>query len=192
MKINAVLFYMLLLLTQKSFSQPQKLYISIEEAISVSPDSVYRLDLSKQKLEIIPKEIYNFKNLKELYLSKNKLSKLDKEFLVFQNLEVLDLSKNKFTNFPSQICSLGALKQLFLGRNNIAIIPDCIGQLSNLEVLDLWYNPLDGLPNSISQLKKMKSIDLRGVNFSLKTQEVIKALIPWVNIEFDRGCDCAN
>ncbi len=193
MKINVVLFWMLILcLPIKSVSQTNQLFESIAETKSVPPDSVYRLDLSKQKLEQIPKEVFKFKNLRELYLNKNKLTTLPHQFIKFKHLEVLDLSKNKFTVFPTQLCSISSLKQLFLGRNNIQHIPECIGQIENLEILDLWLNPIDGLPQSISKLKKLKVIDLRGVNFSSTTQAVIQALIPWAKIEFDKGCDCAR
>ena len=40
------------------------------------PDSVFRLDLSKQKLKEVPEEIRKFPNLKELNLSKNNISEL--------------------------------------------------------------------------------------------------------------------
>lgn len=71
-------------------------------------------------------------------------------------------------------------------------IPECIGQLKNLEVLDIWYNQIDGLPPTISNLKNLKKLDLRGVNFSHKTQIQIQALLPWVKIEFDAGCNCGG
>jgi Leucine-rich repeat (LRR) protein len=193
MKINVVLFWVIfLILPLKSVSQQNRLFTSVDEALTVSSDSVYRLDLSKQKLETLPSEIFNFTNLRELYLNRNKLTSLPKAFMKFNHLEVLDLSKNKFETFPTQLCSVVSIKQLFLGRNNIQYIPECIGQLENLEILDLWLNPIDHLPQSISKLKKLKVIDLRGVNFSSTSQDVIKALIPWAKIEFDKGCDCAK
>ncbi|HIP37593.1 MAG TPA: leucine-rich repeat domain-containing protein [Crocinitomix sp.] len=193
MKVNVVLFWVIILiLPLKSVSQTQKLFTSIEEAFLVPVDSVYRLDLSKQKMTKLPKEVSKFINLKELYLSKNKLHALPNHLLNLQKLEVLDLSKNNFKNFPPQLCSLQSLKQLFLGRNNIQVIPDCIGQIKNLEILDLWLNPIGNLPQTISNLKKLKVIDLRGINFSATSQEVIKALIPWAKVEFNKGCDCAH
>jgi Leucine-rich repeat (LRR) protein len=193
MKINVVLFWVIfLILPLKSVSQINRLFKTIEDAITVSPDSVYRLDLSKQKLEFLPKQIFKFTNLRELYLNKNKLKFLPKEFMRLKHLEILDLSKNKFEIFPTQLCSVVSIKQLFLGRNNIKYIPECIGQLEDLEILDLWLNPIDHLPQSISKLKKLKVIDLRGVNFSSTSQDVIQALIPWAKIEFDKGCDCAK
>lgn len=193
MKKNVVLFWVIILiLPLKSVSQTNRLFTSVDEALTVSVDSVYRLDLSKQKLEVLPNDIFKFINLRELYLTKNKLTDLPKEFMSFKHLEVLDLSKNKFDTFPTQLCSVISIKQLFLGRNNIQYIPECIGQMKSLEILDLWLNPIDHLPKSISKLKQLKVIDLRGVNFSSTSQSVIQALVPWAKIEFDKGCDCAK
>ena len=193
MKINVVLFWVIILiLPLKSVSQTNRLFKSIDETLTVPVDSVYRLDLSKQKLDKLPKAIFKFKNLRELYLGKNKLSKLDNQLTQLKHLEILDLSKNKFQNFPPQLCNIPSLKQLFLGRNEIQFIPECIGQLINLEILDLWLNPIDGLPQSISKLKQLKTVDLRGINFSSKSQASIQALIPWVKVEFNKGCDCAK
>jgi len=193
MKVSVSLFLVIILiLPLKSVSQQNYLFTTIVDANSVPVDSVFRLDLSKNKLIEFPLAILKFKNLKELYLSKNKLTELPQNFHVLNQLEVLDLSKNKFTKFPISLCSVTSLKQLFMGRNQMTVIPECIGQLKELVVLDIWYNQIDGLPNSISNLKKLKNLDLRGVNFNSITQAKIKALIPWCNIEFDTGCDCAN
>jgi len=193
MKVSASLFLVIILiLPLKSVSQQNYVFKSIAEANSVLVDSVFRLDLSKNKLTVFPKEILKYKNLKELYLSKNKLSELPQNFHKLKQLEVLDLSKNKFTKFPQSLCRVTSLKQLFMGRNQMTVIPECIGKLTELIVLDIWYNQIDGLPNSMSNLKKLKNLDLRGVNFNSKTQIKIKALIPWCNIEFDTGCDCVE
>ena len=193
MKVNVGLFLVIFLIqTLNSFSQENRLFESLEETSLVSSDSVFRLDLSKNKLTEFPIEIFKYKNLKELYLSKNKLTNLPVEFNEFKKLEILDLSKNEFSNFPFPLCSVLSLRQLFLGRNKITVIPECIGQLHDLEVLDIWYNQINGLPDSISRLKKLKNLDVRGVNFSHKTQAKIRSLLPWVKIEFDVGCDCGG
>lgn len=193
MKVNVVLFLVItLILPVIGISQQNYLYKSIEEAQSVSVDSVFRLDLSKKKLTELPKEVLAYFNLRELYLTKNKLTKLPSNFKELTKLEVLDISKNELTKFPIPLCSMVSLRQLFMGRNKMTSIPDCIGQLENLEVLDIWYNQITTLPNSISKLKKLKSLDLRGVNLSQKTQSYLKGLLPWAKIEFDAGCDCAH
>lgn len=177
--------------TISSFSQSTHLYISLEEALAVHPDSVFRLDLSGNRLETVPKEILRFKNLRELDLSKNKLVDLPDE-MNFPALEILNLTRNKFEVFPEEICKQVRLKQLFFGRNEITVLPDCIGDLKELLILDLWLNFLTDLPSSLMKLEQLKILDVRGMNFSDEFQGAWTNRLSWVKIEFDKSCDCAN
>ncbi len=165
------------------------MFESLEEAYAVHPDSVYRLDLSKNQLKEVPLEVLQFKNLRELNLSKNKLTKLPNGF-IFEHLEVLHLTKNKFETFPTVICSNINLTQLFMGKNHLSELPSCIGELKELIILDVWFNTISILPESLSELKKLKSFDIRGMNYSNEFQKKWQDLLPWVEIQFDTGCDC--
>lgn len=167
------------------------MFDGIEEAMSVHPDSVYRLDLSKQKLTQVPKEIQNFKNLRELNLSKNKLESLP-GFFLFKDLRILNLTKNKFTKYPEVINKNTGIRNLFLGKNSIDYIPESIGNLQNLIVLDLWYNPISDLPEAMESLRNLRSLDLSGLNFDDDFQRKWNAKLHWVKIEFESACDCAN
>jgi len=181
----------ILFLSLNSFGQQYRIFTSIEEAQSVPSDSVFILDLSKNKLTTIPVEIYTFKNLNVLNLSQNKLSALPDNFFL-PNLEVLNLEKNDLDTFSSSICKNTSLKYLYLGKNDIEVVPECIGNLTQLIVFDIWFNPIRELPLTLTNLKNLRSMDLRGVTFSNEFQKKWSALLPWVKIEFDLGCDCAN
>ena len=166
MRLRAEIFLLSTLLScSVVFGQRDYIYDSLEEALLVHPDSVYRLDLSQKKLREIPVEIFQFKNLQNLNLEKNKLSSLPKEF-IFPQLEILNLSKNDFEKFPEVVTENITLKQLLMGKNKIDSIPESISNLQNLIVFDIWFNPITDLPASIVELKKLRSLDLRGVNFS--------------------------
>ena len=184
-----VLIFWLNLFFISANAQENKIYTSLEDAAKVHPDSVYRLDLSKNRLTEIPQVVFDFKNLISLDLSKNKLTNLPSNF-IFKHLEVLNLTKNKFTLFPEAICKNTALKQLLLGKNYLSELPECIGDLSELVILDAWFNTITVIPESIVKLKKLRSIDFRGMNYSDEFQQKWRDLLPWVNIEFDLGCDC--
>lgn len=192
MKRVAVIFYSILLLwSGKLTAQPDRVFYSLGEAATVSVDSVLRLDLSKKKYVEIPTEIYRYQNLKELNLSQNKLTHLPDDFY-FPNLEVLNLEKNDLDTFSNSICQITTLRQLYLGRNKIHSFPECIGQLQELVILDAWFNPIQDLPMALTTLKKLRAMDLRGITYSKEFQKKWNALLPWVKIEFDVGCDCAN
>ena len=187
-RLLAFIFWVILF-QNNAISQKDYLFESLEEARTVHPDSVYRLDLSRNQLKEFPLEVLKFKNLRELDLSKNKLTELPNGF-VFENLEVLHLTKNKFEVFPTVICSNIALRQLFMGKNHLSELPNCIGELQELIILDAWFNTISILPESLSQLKKLKSFDLRGMNYSDEFQKKWNDLLPWIEIQFDVGCDC--
>src|SRR4051812_37346887 len=69
--------------TVKSFAQEgtpilddsSYIYRSLKDA-SANPEKVFRLNLSKSKLDTFPPEIFAFKNLTELDLSKNKMEEI--------------------------------------------------------------------------------------------------------------------
>jgi Leucine-rich repeat (LRR) protein len=180
----------LLLLCLSPFAQTDRIY-TYEELSTANPDSVFRLDLSKNKFQTVPSDIYKFKNVTEVNLSQNKLTALPDEFY-FPNLQVLNLEKNDLDTFSQAICNNTTLKQLLLGKNDIAVVPECIGDLTELTVLDIWFNPIRELPMSLTNLKKLRYMDLRGITFSNDFQKKWTALLPWVKIEFELGCDCAN
>ena len=189
MRNKAVIFLVLTILPFYSLSQRDKVFYSLEEAVAAGPDSVYKLDLSKQKLESFPEEILQFTKLRELNLEKNKISDLPSDFQ-FKELRVLNLTKNKLTEFPTVLCENPSLRELRLGKNEIAEVPECIGAIRNLITLDLWFNPIEDLPEGLTQLRNLRMLDLRNINFNNEFQKKWSEKLSWVRIEFDLGCDC--
>ncbi len=163
-----------------------------EQAKNSSPDSVFSISFEKQKLISVPNELFNYTNLKKLDLSKNKLDSLPNDFIKLNQLENLDLGKNNFTIFPSVICELKNLKKLSLNRNEIIEIPESIQKLENLEKIDLWETPLVKFPDAFIAMKNLKYIDARGVSHGVKYQKYWYENLPWIKIEFDAPCNCAN
>lgn len=96
--MKLILTISLLCLTFLGFSQEEKIYKSLEEAIK-SLESVIHLDLSGQGLVELPKDFKKMVNLKTLDLSNNKLTDLGK-FADFRKLEALNLSGNPLTRMP--------------------------------------------------------------------------------------------
>jgi Leucine-rich repeat (LRR) protein len=175
------------------FAQEEKItFLSLEEAQKIHPDSVFTLSLKKSKLEILPAEIYRFKNLRYLDLSFNKLTNLDSNISNFSQLKYLDFSKNKFETFPSNICQLENMEVLKFNRNSIQVIDSSIIQLQKLTYIDFWDNPIKTFPTAFLNLKSLKIIHAEGIKYSPKFQEKWISALDKVTIYFDPPCDCVD
>lgn len=170
--------------------EQELVYTSISQALK-NPEKVYRLDLSKQKLQTVPKEVFSLYNLQELILAKNKLHEIPQEIGNLTNLQKLNVSKNQLAVLPSAIGLLTNLEELIANQNDIYKLPTEIGNLINLQFLDLWSNEIDVLPEEISKLKDtLKKLDLRVVLINEDKQITIANLLPNTNIYFSKSCNC--
>ena len=169
----------------------QKTFKSVATA-SLNPDSVFKLDLSKQKHKVVPEEIRNFKNLQVLKLSRNRLKDIPEWIGELKNLQVLDVSYNKIKVIPDSISNCTHLVYLGLNRNVIETLPHTIGRLEFLEVIELWDNEIIALPEEIKHLHNLKTLELRGILFSQEEQEQIYNLLPETNVFFSPSCNCKN
>lgn len=165
-------------------------YTSLSVALQ-KPDSVYKLNLKKQKLKDFPKEIFLFKNLQELNLSKNKITKIPKEIGTLTNLQKLDLSANLIDSLPKEIGNLVNITDLILNQNVIAEIPPEISNLKKMRFLDMWGNEIQGFPDEISKLSNtLKVVDLRVISIRAELQEKIEKQLPNTIIHFSFSCNC--
>lgn len=139
--------------------QMRKIYYSVRQAME-KPDSVYRLELTTQRLESVPKEVEQMKNLSDANFSYNNLKKIDKEILNRPNLENLDLRKNNIQRISKDLFEATTLISLNISYNELSKIPNGIDQLALLEELDLSHNHIRKISKDFSILKRIKVIDL--------------------------------
>lgn len=183
----------LIVLPKLSIAQVDTIPVFKDLAIALkNPESVIKLDLSKQKLTSFPIEIYQFTNLKELYMSKNKLETIPADIQKLSQLEVIDFSKNKIEVLPNEIFECRKLKKLIVNQNAIAEIPSAIGNLKELEYLDMWANSVGSVPEEIKECTKLKEIDFRVIEMTKSEQDKIKLLIPKVEVHFSPYCTCSR
>ncbi|MBP6334831.1 MAG: leucine-rich repeat domain-containing protein [Bacteroidia bacterium] len=178
----------------ENYTEPDTnfVYRNLNDAL-LNVEFAYRLDLSRRRLDSLPPELFQLKNLRELNLSRNKLEIIPPEISSLSKLEHLDLSNNNLVRLPDEIGQLSQLVYLGLNRNVIETLPATIGSLSNLEVLELWDNELNGVPDEIGDLKKLKVLELRGILFSDEEQAHIDAVVvPTAKIFMSPSCNCKN
>jgi Leucine-rich repeat (LRR) protein len=174
------------------YNDSTHIYRSLTEAMK-NPEKVFRLNLSKQKIDTFPEEIFAFKNLVELDLSKNKLEEIPPGIGTLTNLCTLKLANNKLVHLPLEIGHLSNLVYLGLNRNVLVDLPPTIGMLSSLEIFELWDNELEVIPDEISQLKNLKVLELRGILFTDEEQHRIDTLVTRsAKIHMSPSCNCKN
>lgn len=120
------------------------------------------LELGKSKLQILPKEIGQLKELKKMSLSTNwgQAIEIPSEIGNLQQLEEIDWSWCRIKKLPESIGNLRELKKLSLWGSNLTEIPAEIGQLKKLEQLYLSGNSIKTLPSTFYQLTSLKTLDL--------------------------------
>lgn len=150
-----------------AFCQEQYKIYTWEEAQLLAPDSVFALSFRKMKLESLPKNLINYRNLRQV-----------------------DFSRNKFTVFPVEILELEHLEKLIFNRNRIEIIPDSISKLKNLVYIDFWDNPIPVFPETFLNMSTLKEIHAEGIKYGPKFHQKWITALPNVKLFLDPPCDC--
>jgi len=104
-----------------------------------------KLDLSLMQLEtsLQVRQIAALPKATELDMSCNRLRLLPGNFCTLTQITHLDLSKNQITELPAEIGFMTNLRHLDLSGNKIVSLPLGFSELENLRWLDLKDNPLE-------------------------------------------------
>uniref|UniRef100_A0A1I8B7U7 PDZ domain-containing protein n=1 Tax=Meloidogyne hapla TaxID=6305 RepID=A0A1I8B7U7_MELHA len=149
----------------KSRKYIEELLLNVNSIEELPPDlfrctKIRKLDVSENKIKVIPTEIGMLSSLEELNLSKNEIVEIPEEIGYCQNLVCLDISTNILTGFPKSFVDLTNLASLNLSNNSITHLPADIDHLVNLQFLDIAQCELRALPPSIVRLRFLKVLDL--------------------------------
>ncbi|RLD64660.1 MAG: hypothetical protein DRI84_08455 [Bacteroidetes bacterium] len=101
------------------------------------------LDFSYCELDELPKTIGEFSLLKELNISNNKITILPYEIKNLEEVEFLNLSFNELTELPSDISYMQSLEKLLIGHNPLEFLPKDIADLHELEYIELPEGTMD-------------------------------------------------
>ncbi|KAJ0181089.1 hypothetical protein K1T71_003174 [Dendrolimus kikuchii] len=114
-------------------------------------DKLRNLDLSKNKISVLPDEICKLKTLKQLNLETNKLEVLPNSLVNVKKLEMLNVSNNMISLLPQSFANLSNLKQVYLNNNKFNIFPKQLLGLHNLEVVELSNNKITEIPYGMAE-----------------------------------------
>ncbi|MFM7566604.1 MAG: leucine-rich repeat domain-containing protein [Flavobacteriales bacterium] len=174
-----------------SLSQRDKIY-RLDDLTQGSLDSVYVLNLSREKLSAVPSVVYRCKNLERLDLSRNKLQFLGDSLPLLTSLTHLNLSANRFIAIPHAVFSMTHLKVLNLGMNDIEKVPDLIEQLIHLEQFILHDNAINSLSEKVKALPELRVLDLQGVMYGHELHRKLVKDFSHCKLYIDPPCSCMD
>ncbi|RYZ87668.1 MAG: hypothetical protein EOP04_11155 [Proteobacteria bacterium] len=146
---------------------------------SRTKNKVTYLDLSNQKLKVVPDSVFRHKELQTLLLGNT--------FTIYPPLSAL--GKDRFTEethntirlIQEDIEQLKHLKTLSLSGNDLRSLPKALSTLSELDTLDLFYNSNLDITKELITLKKMthlKYLGLIGTRLNRATANELKQSLP--------------
>ncbi|XP_069104077.1 leucine-rich repeat and calponin homology domain-containing protein 1-like isoform X7 [Argopecten irradians] len=118
-------------------------------------------DLSKNRLQDVPKEVCDYASMEKLNCYHNVLKFLPDALVQLQALTHLNLSRNQLSVIPAFISQLHQLEVLIASHNKLVSLPEEIGVLDKLMEIDVSCNEISHLPNQIGDLKSLRSLNIR-------------------------------
>jgi internalin A len=131
------------------------------ERVLVSGSRTLNLRIRKQlPLHTFPMEILQCQNLQELILVGNRIDFLPPEIHELKDLELLDVGINPLAELPSEIGNLTRLTTLVLWGCELRVLPSEIADLARLQTLSITANPLIELPAWIARLGELRDLKI--------------------------------
>jgi len=118
------------------------------------------LDLSGNRLKLIPTQIHDLVSLRELHLNGNQIVTLSPEIGACRKLEKLNLANNRLVELPAEVGRLTALEELNLAGNALSTVPVDLGECEFMEVVDLSCCMLESLPEQFTYMTRLLELNL--------------------------------
>lgn len=118
-----------------------------------------QLTINNNRLQEIPPEIGNLKKLETLSLNNNLLRYLPRELSQLTNLKTVNLSGNLLTEFPAMLCGIKSLDFLDLSRNKITHLGEQVAGCRASEI-NLNQNQIVSLSDAVSTCPRLKVLRL--------------------------------
>lgn len=165
------------------------------------------LDMTDNKLSMLPENFADFKKLKILFLSNNNFTKLPTvlsqcpklSMIGFRNNQIetveenalplttrwLILTDNKLKKLPNSMGDLSLLQKCMLSGNKLTTLPQSMVKCHNLELLRIAVNQLTELPPWLLGLPRLSWLAYSGNPFCAKHPHCDTALkvVPWETLE---------
>lgn len=151
---------------------------------------VVALDLTRRKLQTLPRDLVELSALRVLMLHKNRLNDLPAWLAEMKTIEVLLLDQNRFDAFPNVLLRMDQLETLSLGDNFIEEIPLDVDDMVSLRHLALWGNLIGRYPASLGDLPNLRTLDLLHNDMTAEEQDLVSSMLPQVKVLMSEPCLC--
>lgn len=133
-----------------------------------------KLNLTGNKLYLVPPAIDKLQNLQWINFSFNSIDEISPRFANLTQLHHLDLSQNnlKLASLPANFFTMNSLERLYLSGNEIEKVTKEFGQLRNLKILSLRDNKIVSIHRDICRLTNLKELHLEGNQLRLLPPEL--------------------
>ena len=126
--------------------------------------------------------LQNPTDVEALFLNHAKLNEIPEEVTQFKNMIVLGLGENSISEIPDFVFRLEKLQHLGCSHNNISFIPEGISGLKDLTTFKCWNNQISTVPVALLSLPNIQIIELKGNNIPKAEQKKLRKEYP--NISF--------
>ncbi|XP_053574029.1 volume-regulated anion channel subunit LRRC8E [Bombina bombina] len=146
---------------------------TIEEIISLQHcRKLSVLRLWHNQIAYIPEHIRKLKSLEELCLNRNKILVLPPQLFLCTKLRHLDLSYNEIRELPPEVGVLQLLQYLSLTGNFLEELPNELFFCQKLKTLKLGHNKLGSLSPKVGSLVGLLKLELKGNRLEVLPQEI--------------------
>lgn len=153
---------------------------------------VQGLELRKKYRNNARPDSNSLKELRWLDLSSNRLELLPDWVCECEKLEYLNLAQNRIQRLPDCIGRLKNLRYLEANRNPLYILPETLSQCHQLQYLDLWKTWVTEIPWALKPLdQSLKMVDLRAIKMTREEQMEIHKVFSNPELRLSAWCNCA-
>jgi Leucine-rich repeat (LRR) protein len=152
-------------------------YTDVQLAIKEA-DKVLSIDIARQDLNKLPKQLSKLKNIVSINLLGNSFSSFPTVLGSLTSLDEISLSSNQLRFVGKEIGRLSNLRILIMNFNQLTELPKEIGELTNLLYLEVGNNRLKQLPEEIKYLINLQELHVERNSLSETEKQKIKKLLP--------------
>lgn len=133
------------------------------------------LNLSNNKLRILPDSIVHMTSLTQLSVLHNELETLPRRIGLLCNIRRLEIANNKLTALPDTFAALTHIKRLDLEGNCLRLLPENLDLMVHLERLNVNKNRLLRLPRCLHRMKVLNLVTANKNCISYIPNDIIKS-----------------